>query len=76
MLCDYPTPAPPPPAPCAGASGHTVCACGKDGSTLSLSCHGGNFTAVEFASVGTPQGACGNFSAGENQTINFRPSYI
>jgi hypothetical protein len=69
MLCDYPSPAPPPPPPpaarCAGAVGHTVCACGADGTKLTLRCPGGNFTGVAFASLGTPNGTCGSYAVGK-----------
>ncbi len=65
MLCDYPKPGPPPPPPCSGAMGHTVCGCSVDGGTVALTCPNGKFTAVEFASVGTPSGTCGNFTVGK-----------
>jgi hypothetical protein len=67
MLCDYPKPAPPPPPPCSGVTGHTVCGCAADGGSVVLACTGGGqIKAVAFASVGTPTGTCGNFTAGES----------
>jgi hypothetical protein len=66
MLCDYPAPDPPPPPACSGVIGKTVCGCGADGTSITLSCpSNGTVTAVAFASVGTPSGSCGSFRPGE-----------
>lgn len=65
MLCDYPKPDPPPPPSCYGFVGPAVCGCSGDGGSVSLTCPGGKFTAVEFASVGNPSGTCGNFTIGK-----------
>ena len=47
------------------SSPHTLCGCAPDGASVVLNCTGGGtITAVTFASVGTPGGTCGNFSAG------------
>jgi hypothetical protein len=46
--------------------GNVLCGCQADGSTLQLACdgQGQTITSVNFASIGTPTGACGNLSAG------------
>eukprot|EP01047_Picozoa_sp_COSAG01_P054231 COSAG01_NODE_5901_length_3963_cov_4.069876_4_plen_185_part_00 len=56
--------------PCAAGqrstSGHTLCGCVQDGGRLNFNCPQGTFTAVKFASLGTPLSEkCGNFSAGK-----------
>ena len=60
-----------PPVACAGTFGFSVCGCAKAGAgaELRLSCGGagtntGYVTGVDFASIGTPAGACGNLSEG------------
>ena len=52
--------------PCDVSVGHAACGCHMDGGTIELKCPaGGKFTAVRFASIGTPQGGCTNMSAGD-----------
>jgi hypothetical protein len=41
-----------------------LCGCTPDGKTVTLTCPAGTVTAVTFASIGTPGGACGNLTAG------------
>jgi hypothetical protein len=52
------------------ATGHDLCGCAVDGGTIQLSCaggggRGGKITAVVFAAIGTPTGACGHFARGK-----------
>jgi hypothetical protein len=59
----------------AGTSSTTICAVANESQTLSITAPDGTvFTSVEFASYGTPNGSCGNFTIGachdtESQSI-------
>ena len=51
------------PASCSGHFNATVCGCHADGGTIELACPpGGVVVAVQFASLGTPQGVCAHSS--------------
>jgi hypothetical protein len=63
-----PQPPAPPHAGCTGhAAGHKACACAMDGKAATLSCgpKGGTIAKVDFASIGTPAGQCGNLTIGK-----------
>ncbi|XP_042487755.1 beta-galactosidase-like, partial [Macadamia integrifolia] len=47
-----------------------VCGNAYEGSTLELSCKGGQISAIEFASFGDPQGTCESFKKGSNDAPN------
>ena len=57
----------PQPGSCRGTVGNKVCGCRADGGSVALACPRGNSTiiSVDFASIGTPTGTCGNLSAGQ-----------
>ena len=49
----------------AGNASGGLCGCTPDGKSVTLTCPaGGTVTAVTFASIGTPAGACGNLTEG------------